>query len=367
MRPDPNPSTPPGLVPGTGPGRLELPRPDDWHLHLRDGEALAATVPPTAAVFARALVMPNLSPPVTTVTEARAYRDRILRARAACGSGGDGFEPLMALYLTETTPPDEVRRAADDPAVLAFKLYPAGATTNSAAGVRDIARVDAVLEAMQRAGVPLCVHAESIDPAVDPFDREAVFVERTLAPLCERYPELPVVLEHATTREAVELVRSGRPRLAATLTPQHLLMNRADLFAGGLRPHHWCLPVLKRREHQEALVEAALSGDPRFFLGTDSAPHAREAKESACGCAGCYSAPAALPLYAELFDRAGALERLGPFAAHHGADFYRLPRTTATVVLERRTWTVPEEQPFPGGGIVPYWAGRELAWQVCAG
>jgi len=339
---------------------LTLTRPDDWHLHLRDGPALAHTVPPSARVFGRAIVMPNLTPPVTRVEDALAYRERI---RCAVPAGLE-FEPLMALYLTDRSDPAELRAAAAQPGIAGAKLYPAGATTNSAAGVTAVERIEDALAAMQEADLPLLVHGETVDPAVDVFDREAVFIERTLGPLCERFPRLRVVFEHVTTAEAVAFVESARPGVAATITPQHLLMNRDDLLAGGLRPHNYCLPVLKRRDHQRALQRAALSGNPRFFLGTDSAPHARARKESACGCAGCFSAPAALSLYAELFDRAGALERLEPFAAHHGADFYRLPRNRDTVVLERRAWTVPERADFPGGGSVPYWAGRELAWRV---
>ncbi len=340
---------------------LTLARPDDWHLHLRDGAALATTVPATARVFGRALVMPNLSPPVTTVAAAEAYRARILAALPA----GVAFEPLMALYLTDRTQPDEVRRAADSGFVRACKLYPAGATTNSDSGVTSIANVDAVLAAMQACDLPLCVHAEATAPEIDVFDRERVFLERELAPLAERFPTLRIVFEHATTREAVEYVAGARPGIAATLTPQHLLMSRNDLFAGGLQPHHYCLPVLKRREHQLALRRAATSGDARFFLGSDSAPHARAAKEAACGCAGCFSAPAALALYAQLFEAEDALERLEPFAAHFGADFYRVPRATETVTLRRLAWIVPERLPFADGeDIVPYWAGRELAWRV---
>ncbi|MEM7306348.1 MAG: dihydroorotase [Planctomycetota bacterium] len=339
---------------------LTLTRPDDWHLHLRDGEALAHTVPPTARVFARAIVMPNLVPPVTTVPEAEAYRARIL----AAVPDGATFEPLMTLYLTERTGADEIRRAGEAPGVFACKLYPAGATTNSDAGVADLEALYPALEAMQEVDLPLLVHGESTDPEVDVFDREKVFIERHLAPLCERFATLRVVFEHITTADAADFVRGARAGVAATLTPQHLLMNRGDLFAGGLRPHNYCLPVLKRRAHQEALQRAAVSGDPRFFLGTDSAPHERGAKESDCGCAGCFSAPAALPLYAELFDRLGALERLEPFASHFGPDFYRLPRNGDTVTLVESPWTVPAEAEFAGGTIVPYWADQPLTWRL---
>ena len=354
---------------------IELLRPDDWHVHLRDGAALRFTVPPTARVFQRAVVMPNLSEPVTTVAAALAYRQRIL---AAVPDAARGFEPLMTLYLTGDTTPAEIRAAAAEPAVVACKLYPAGATTNSAAGVSNLEALNPVFEAMQATDLPLLVHGESIDPSVDVFDREAVFIERSLAPLCERFEGLRVVFEHITTAEAADFVLGARAGLAATLTPQHLLMNRNDLFQGGLRPHHYCLPVLKRDTHQAALARAVLSGSPRFFLGTDSAPHARGAKQSDCGCAGCFSAPAALELYAEFFARHAALERLEPFASHHGADFYGLPRNTAQVVLEPETWRVPSSLPFSteaGAGaadahpeladtIVPYWADRELRWRL---
>ena len=343
---------------------LTLLRPDDGHLHLRDGPALAFTVRPTAEVFARAVVMPNLTPPVTDVALARAYRARILAALGPEGSAL-GFEPRMTLYLTERTDPAEIAAAARAPEVAGAKLYPAGVTTHSEAGVRDLTRLEDVFGAMQEVDLPLLVHGESADPAVDVFDREAHFLERELAPLCRRFPRLRVVLEHASSAAAVAFVETARAGVAATLTPQHLLLNRNDLLAGGLSPHHYCLPVLKRSQDQEALQRAALSGSPRFFLGTDSAPHARGAKECATGCAGCFSAPAALPLYAELFEGAGALGRLEAFAAHHGADFYRLPRNRATLTLERRPWRVPESLAYAGGQtIVPLWAGRELAWRV---
>ena len=338
---------------------LRLPRPDDWHLHLRDGADLEHAVPATAQSFARALVMPNLRPPVTTVAAALEYRERIL---AAVPPELD-FEPYMTLYMTGELSRDELARAADAPEVLAVKLYPAGATTNSAAGVRSIAGIAPQLEAMQELDLPLCVHGESIDPECDVFDREKAFIDEELAPLVERFPALRVVFEHITTKQAAQFVESAREGVVATLTPQHLLMNRNDLFAGGLRPHHYCLPVLKRREHQEALRAAVASGSTRFFLGTDSAPHARGAKESDCGCAGCYSAPAALELYASAFEELGALEAFAGFAARHGADFYRLPRNDGEVELRRSSWTVPDELPWSEGGtIVPYWAGRELAW-----
>jgi len=339
---------------------LILDRPDDAHLHLRDGAALEVSVRASARSFGRAVVMPNLVPPVTTVDAALAYRARIL---AAVPEGVD-FEPLMTLYLTDRTPAAEIRRAAESDGVVAVKAYPAGATTNSDSGVTDLANTFEALEAMQECGMPLLVHGEVTDLEVDVFDRERVFLERELAPLVERFEGLPVVFEHVTTAVAVAFVQGARAGVAATLTPQHLLLDRNDLLAGGLRPHHYCAPVLKRAGDREALRRAATSGDPRFFLGTDSAPHARAEKESACGCAGCFSAPAGLELYAHVFDELGALDRLEAFASHHAADFYGLPRPTEKVTLVRRPWTVPERLDYPGeGGIVPLWAGRELDWR----
>ncbi|NIR58658.1 MAG: dihydroorotase [Gammaproteobacteria bacterium] len=339
---------------------LTIARPDDWHLHLRDGAALAGVVGHSAERFARAVVMPNLSPPVTTVDQALAYRRRIL---AALPEGSD-FVPLMALYLTERTSPSEIARAAADEHVVAVKLYPAGATTHAEAGVRDLRRCTPALEAMAEAGVPLLVHGESIDPDVDVFDRERVFIERELVPLLERLPELKVVLEHVTTREGVELVRGAGPGVAATITPHHLLLDRNALFRGGLRPHHYCLPVLKREPHRLALVEAATGGEAKFFLGTDSAPHPRRAKESACGCAGIYTAHAALELCAEVFETAGALERLEGFASRHGAAFYELPPNTATVRLTKEPWTVPAHYPLGDDVVVPLRAGETVAWRL---
>ena len=340
---------------------LTLTRPDDWHLHVRDGAVLAHVVPDTARRFARAIIMPNLDPPVTTVSRARAYRERILAAvPAACD-----FEPLMTLYLTEATTPEEIHAAAADPCIHGVKLYPAGATTHSEAGVRDLRRVQPVLAAMAETGLPLLVHGEVTDPAVDVFDRETVFIETVLAGLLDRLPDLRVVLEHITTEFAVDFVRSAGPNVAATLTAHHLLYNRNAMFRGGLRPHYYCLPVLKRERHRRALVEAAVSGDACFFLGTDSPPHPRTRKESACGCAGIYTAHAALELYAEVFDAAGALDRLEAFASHHGADFYRLPRNTGTVTLRREAWTVPEALPLGGDGeVVPLRAGETVAWRL---
>ena len=341
---------------------LELTRPDDWHLHLRDGAALARTVPDTARVFRRAIVMPNLVPPVTTVEAALAYRARILEAAPE----GSGFEPLMTLYLTDNTTPEEVRLAASSEHVHGVKLYPAGATTNSDSGVTDLEGLTPVLEAMEDTGLPLLVHGEVTRGEVDVFDRERVFLEERLAPTVERHPRLRVVFEHITTAEAAAFVEEAREGVAATITPQHLLMNRSDLFAGGLQPHHYCLPVLKRRRHQEALQRAATSGSPRFFLGTDSAPHARSRKEAPCGCAGCYSAPHALQLYAHAFDELGALPALEGFASHHGPDWYGLPRNSERVRLRRSEARVPESLDYLSGDpLVPYWAGRSAGWELC--
>ena len=339
--------------------QLEITRPDDWHLHLRDGKAMAHVASATAVVFGRAVVMPNLKPPVTTVDGALAYRDRILAALP----GGTPFEPLLTLYLTDTTPVDEVRRARDE-GFVGFKLYPAGATTNSDDGVTDMDRVAPVIEAMEREGMVLLVHGEVTDPAVDIFDREKVFIDRVLEPLLRRHEGIRVVFEHVTTAEAVDFVRSSPPRIGATITPQHLLLNRNAILVGGVRPHHYCLPVLKREIHRQALVEAATGGDRRFFLGTDSAPHARSTKETGCGCAGCYSAHVALPLYAEVFDEAGALDRLAAFASFHGADFYGRPRNPGRVRLVKESWTVPPSYRFGEEVVVPLRAGEEIKWRV---
>ena len=341
--------------------RLTLVRPDDWHLHLRDGDALRAVLPATAAVFGRAIVMPNLKPPVRTVAEAERYRARIVEALPP----GSDFVPLMTLYLTDSTPPDEVRRAAASGFVHAFKLYPAGATTNSDAGVTDLAHVDDALLAMAEVGLPLLVHGEVTHRDVDIFDREAIFVDEVLAPMLERHPRLRVVFEHITTADGVDFVASrDDDRVAATITAHHLLLNRNAIFDGGVRPHHYCLPVLKRERHRQALVRAATSGDRRFFLGTDSAPHARGAKEAACGCAGMYTAPNALGLYAEAFEAAGAIDRLEAFASFHGPDWYGLPRNEGTLTLIREPEPVPAEQPFGDSVIVPFRAGGSVAWRV---
>ncbi|MBI5923684.1 MAG: dihydroorotase [Betaproteobacteria bacterium] len=340
---------------------LTLTRPDDWHLHLRDGPALAAVLPDTARRFARAIVMPNLKPPVTTLALALAYRERILAALPR----GMSFEPLMALYLTDETAPQEIDAAHASGRVQAVKYYPAGATTNSAAGVTDLTRCTATLTRMEELGMPLLVHGEVTDPAVDAFDREAVFIERILAPLLKSFPALRVVFEHITTREAVDFVLAGGANLAATLTAHHLLLNRNALFAGGIRPHHYCLPLLKREAHRQALVAAAVSGNPKFFLGTDSAPHARSTKEYACGCAGCYTAHAGIELYAEAFEAAGALERLEAFASFHGADFYRLPRNVEKITLSKQGWQVPATQAFiDDDALVPLRAGETIAWRM---
>ncbi|HEV2622550.1 MAG TPA: dihydroorotase [Frateuria sp.] len=339
---------------------LTLTRPDDWHLHLRDGALLAAVLPHTARCFARAIVMPNLKPPVATVELARAYRERILAALPA----GMAFEPLMTLYLTEATTPDEIAQASASGFVHAVKYYPAGATTNAASGVTDLRRCYPVFEAMQKHKLPLLMHGEVTDPEVDVFDREPVFVERHLTTLLRDFPALRMVLEHITTREAAHFVRDAPAHVGATVTPQHLLMNRNAIFAGGLRPHSYCLPVLKRESHRQALVEVATSGDPSFFLGTDSAPHPRHAKESSCGCAGIYSAHAAIELYAEAFEAAGALDKLEAFASFHGADFYGMPRNTGTITLRKQPWTVPEELDFGGVPGVPMRAGETVGWRL---
>lgn len=340
--------------------RLTLTLPDDWHLHLRDGEQMRAVLADTARRFGRAIVMPNLRPPVTTVSAAETYRGRILAALPSWAV----FTPLMTLYLTDNTSADEIVRAKASGLVHGVKLYPAGATTNSDSGVTDIAHCSRVLEEMEKQGLPLLVHGEVTDPAVDVFDRERVFIDHTLAPLVERFPGLKVVLEHVTTRDGVEFVQSCATNVGATITAHHLLMNRNALFQGGIRPHHYCLPVLKREEHRRALVEAATGGDPRFFLGTDSAPHAKGAKESACGCAGIYTAHAGIELYAEAFERAGALHRLEAFASFHGPDFYSLPRNGGKITLEKIEWQPPMEVPFGGESLVPFRAGEGVTWRL---
>jgi dihydroorotase len=340
--------------------RLTLTRPDDWHLHLRDGPFMASVLPDSAKRFARAIVMPNLRSPVRTTQEALAYRGRILAALPEDAA----FEPLMTLYLTDDTPPEEIALAKRSGQVHGVKLYPAGATTNSDSGVTRISRCFHTLERMEEQGLPLLVHGEVTDPEVDVFDREAVFLEEVLGPLLERFPNLRVVLEHVTTREAVQFVEVTGPNVAATITPHHLLLNRNALFQGGMRPHHYCLPVLKREAHREALVAAATSGNPKFFLGTDSAPHARDTKEAACGCAGVYSAHAALELYAVAFEEAGALDRLEGFASRFGPQFYRLPVNAGTITLERGDWQVPASLPYGAGQLVPLRAGETVPWKI---
>ena len=340
--------------------KLTITRPDDWHLHLRDGAALAAVLPDTARQFARAIIMPNLKPPVTTVEQASAYRARILTALPA----GMAFEPLMTLYLTDNTPPEEIVAARASGFVHGVKLYPAGATTNSDAGVTDIRRCAATLEAMQREGVPLLVHGEVTDGDIDIFDREAVFIDRVMKPLRRDFPELKVVFEHITTRDAAQYVAEAEGPVGATITAHHLLYNRNAIFTGGIRPHYYCLPVLKREIHREALVKAATSGSPRFFLGTDSAPHARGLKEHACGCAGCYTALHAMELYAEAFDAAGALDKLEAFSSFNGPAFYGLPRNSGTLTLTREDWELPAELPYGDTTLVPLRAGETLRWKA---
>ena len=338
--------------------QLTITQPDDWHLHLRDDDALQTTVPHSAAQFSRVLVMPNLKPPVTTVESAESYRQRIL---AACPDDRQ-FEPMMTLYLTETTPLEEVRRAGESPFVKAFKYYPAGATTNSDAGVRDLKRVYPLLEQMQAENVVLCLHGEVVDGDVDIFAREAEFIERSLKPVVRTFPALKIVLEHITTREAVEFVANAADNIAATITPQHLLYNRNALFQGGIRPHYYCLPILKHERHRQALVDAAISGSSKFFLGTDSAPHTQANKENACGCAGIYSAHAAMEFYAHVFEMHDALEKLEGFASHHGADFYGVPRNTTTVTLRKNAWKVPDHYTLGSERLIPFHAGETLNW-----
>jgi dihydroorotase len=338
---------------------LTLTQPDDWHLHLRDGAALRAVLPDTVRQFGRAIVMPNLKPPVRTVAEAATYRDRILAAIPP----GHAFEPLMTLYLTDHTSPDEIKAAKASGFVKAVKYYPAGATTNSDSGVTDIRNCDRVLATMEAVDLPLLLHGEVTDSDIDIFDREKVFIDRFLIPLRDRVPQLRIVLEHITTTDAVAFVR-GSDRTAATITPQHLLLNRNRIFQGGISPHFYCLPILKREPHRQALLQAATSGNPKFFLGTDSAPHSRDRKETACGCAGCYTAFHALPLYAEAFDSVDALDRLEAFASFHGPDFYQLPRNTQQITLTKKPWQIPTALPFPDSELVPLNPGETLTWQM---
>ena len=339
---------------------LRILRPDDWHLHVRDGAQLASVLPFTARQFARAIIMPNLKPPVTTVAMAVAYRERILAALPA----GAHFEPLMTLYLTDTTSPDEIRAAQRSGFIVGAKLYPAGATTHSDAGVTAIEKIYPALEALQACGLVFQVHGEVTDGDVDVFDRERVFIDRILSRIVDRFASLRVVFEHVTTREAVQFVAAARRGVGATITPQHLLLNRNAIFQGGIRPHNYCLPVLKREHDRRALIEAATSDDARFFLGTDSAPHARHTKETTCGCAGIFSAHAAIELYAEAFEQAGALQRLQAFASERGPDFYGLPRNRELITLERTAWTPPPTYPFAGDELVPFRAGEQLTWRL---
>ncbi|MEO1144419.1 MAG: dihydroorotase [Cyanobacteria bacterium J06638_22] len=339
--------------------KLTITQPDDWHLHVRDGEVLKAVLPHTVHQFARAIIMPNLKPPVRSVADAAAYRDRIIAAIPA----GKQFEPLMTLYLTDNTDPKEIIAAKVSQFVKAVKYYPAGATTNSDSGVTDIHKCDRVFEAMQQVDMPLLLHGEVTYTGVDVFDREKVFIENHLIPLKQRFPNLRIVLEHITTADAVRFVLAT-DNVAATITPQHLLFNRNILFKGGIRPHYYCLPILKHEEHRQAILKAATSGNPKFFLGTDSAPHSRDSKENSCGCAGCYSALHAMELYAEAFESVDALDKLEAFASFHGPDFYQLPRNTEQITLVKTTWRIPDEVPLTGNGLVPLRAGEEMSWQM---
>jgi len=339
---------------------ITIKRPDDWHLHLRDGAALKAVLPDTAKRFGRAIIMPNLRPPVTTTALASAYRDRILSALPA----GMNFEPLMTLYLTDNTPPEEIAKAKASGFVHGVKMYPSGATTNSDSGVTSLEKCYKTIAAMQEHGMPLLVHAEVTDSNVDVFDREKVFIERHMRPLMQQFPALKVVFEHITTQDAVQFVQSQPANVAATITAHHLLMNRNAMFTGGIRPHHYCLPVLKREEHRLALVQAAISGSPKFFLGTDSAPHAKSAKEASCGCAGMYTAHAAIELYAEIFDEVNALDKLEGFASVFGAHFYSLPTNQDTITLQKQPWQVPDTIPYDNDVLVPLRAGQAVQWQL---
>ena len=340
--------------------KLTLTKPDDWHLHVRDGDMLADVVPFTVKQFARAIIMPNLKPPVTTTEQAMNYRDRVLSAVPV----GTKFEALMTLYLTDNTSADEIHKAVESEHVHAVKYYPAGATTNSDSGVTDITKSYPTIKAMAEAGLPLLVHGEVTEPKVDVFDREAVFIERVLKPMLDIIPDLKLVMEHITTKQAAEFVEQAGENVAATITPQHLLYNRNAIFQGGIRPHYFCLPILKREKHREALVAAAISGSNKYFLGTDSAPHSQSAKESSCGCAGMFSAYSAIELYAEAFEKARALDKLEGFASFHGPDFYGLPRNTETITLVKEEWTVPESLPFAGEKIIPMRAGETVGWKL---
>lgn len=343
---------------------ITLTRPDDWHVHVRDGEQMRAVLPHTAQQFARAIIMPNLRPPITTTDLAESYRTRIFTALPDALKSR--FEPLVTLYLTDNTPPDEIIRAKASGIVHGIKLYPAGATTNSDSGVTDIAKCYATLEAMQLHQMPLLVHGEVTDTGIDVFDRERTFIDRVLAPLTHYFPALRIVFEHITTRDAVDFVKQSSGCVAATITAHHLLLNRNSLFQGGIRPHHYCLPILKREEHRQALLAAATSGNPKFFLGTDSAPHSQVNKENACGCAGIFTAHAALELYATAFEQANALEKLEAFASFHGADFYQLPRNDERITLRRQHWQIPKSYEFAGEALIPMYAGEKLTWKMMA-
>lgn len=339
---------------------LTITWPDDWHVHFRDSIALSTTVPHTARTFRRAIAMPNLKPAITTTDAALAYRQRLLSAVPA----GCSFEPLMTLYLTEQTTAKEIQRAKDSGHIYAVKLYPAGATTHSAAGVKHLRNIYPVCAALEKLRMPLLIHAEVIDPEIDIFYRETVFIERELIPLVKAFPALPIVIEHLTTKDGVQYVQEAAPHIGATITAHHLLMTRNDLFAGGIRPHYYCLPVLKRETDRQALLQAAISGNPKFFLGTDSAPHSRSSKETECGCAGIYTAHAAIEIYAEIFEKAGALEKLEGFASFFGADFYGLPRNSHSLTLTKVPWTVPETYPLGEEQLVPFYKGKEISWQT---
>ena len=340
--------------------KITLIQPDDWHLHLRDDSALATTVPAATRGFGRGIVMPNLKPPVTSVAEAKAYRDRIIANRPE----GSSWEPLIVLYLTDNTRTEEIRAAADSGFIYGCKYYPAGATTNSDSGVTDIANIGDVLETMQEVGMVLQLHGEVTDETIDIFDREAVFIERHLINLVAQYPTLKIIFEHITTQQAANFVSSAGDNIAATITPQHLLYNRNHMLVGGIRPHLFCLPILKRDIHQKALIKAAVSGNKKFFLGTDSAPHTRDSKESCCGCAGCFSHPAAVELYAEVFDKAGAMDKLEAFASTNGPDFYNLPYNNTSISLKKESWEIPSSLPFDGSEIIPLAAGNKLSWRL---
>ena len=338
--------------------KITLIQPDDWHLHVRQGEVLKTVISHTARQFARAIIMPNLQPPVSTVEQALAYRNEIITALPQ----GSSFNPLMTLYLTNTTSQNEVKKAAESEYTHAIKLYPAGATTNSASGVSHLQSIYPVLETMEQVDLPLLIHGEVTDSDCDIFDREKMFIESSLKDIVDHFPNLRIVVEHVTTKEAVDFVLSTSNKIAATITPQHLLFNRNAILVGGIRPHNYCLPILKREKHRQALIKAATSGDPKFFLGTDSAPHTKTAKENSCGCAGCYNAYAALELYAEAFEQADSLDKLEGFASFFGADFYRLPRNTKTVTLQKKSWTVPDSYQLNNEQIIPLKASEELSW-----